>query len=1350
MAEQVLSVVVDGVIANAMSLASEHISSVWGFKEEIGKLQVSLTKIQALLHDAEKKQLHDESVKIWLRQLKDVAYEADDVLDEYDYEILRQKVETQNQVRSFFSSSNPVVFPVKMAKRIKTINQSLDEIKKDIPLLGLIASLNPIPQTDLDRETDSFIDGSEVVGRRDDVLKIVNLLIGANNQQVISVIPIVGMAGLGKTTIAKLVYNDKLVKKHFDEKIWVCVSENFDVKRILREILEALDHNCSGLENKNAILQHLQKKLQRKRYLLILDDVWDDDREKWDSLRSSLLGINQNNGNNILVTTRKDNVAQIMKTSLIHQLEKLSEDECWLIFKEKAFANERIPVTPDLEDIGRKIAKRCGGNPLAARVLGGMMRLKKDKSEWLLIQNSKTWDSMEDNNGVFQILKLSFDHLPTPSLKQCFAYCSIFPKDFIIEKKLLVQLWMAEGFLQTSERSFSVIEDIGNKYFDFLVGNSLFQDLERDSYGDIRSCKMHDLVHNLALSISKGETLHLEGNLGDGIDVSHTRRLSLISDGHTTPTIPLSEDGMGRLRTVFLDWVDLGDKLLEFKCVRSLLLSGSCIKELPESIGMLRHLRLLHIEDTNIKVIPISVSMLYNLQTLVIKDCHLLKELPKDLQNLINLRHIEIDHFFIKQLPINMGKLTCLQTLPFFAIGQDVGYRIEELGCLSQLKEELCIYNLEHVRDKEEAKTANLAVKSKVHKLGFYWSLYRGEDNNNDEDILEGLQPHPNLKSLEIENFEGERFPSWLLGSDNIRGGWLLFDNLLEICLSNCGKCEKLPTLGHLPSLKVLEINRMYNVRCIGTEFYSSFNGEGSSNSRGGSGSTVLFPALEELVLCGMHNLVEWNDVTEPTAELGMIFPRLEYLEFQECMNLTSAPHHFPFLKELKIYKIRGLAFENIISELTTLTSLKIEEVSELACLPEHFLQKNRSLVDLTIRICADLESILPHEHLWPTCTSLRSLSIYGCDKLGTLPNGLHNLHCLEKFEVYCPNLRSFPSIQGITSFLQNLQISCSDEVLPIGLQSCMSLQNLFICNCPHLISIPDLRNLHSLTYLQIDSCPNLKSIPDLKELPSLTRLDICNCSDLISIPDLKELPSLTLLDICNCSDLISIPDLKELPSLTLLDICNCSNLISIPDLKELPSLTELKISGCSNLISISDIRELHSLTHLGISKCQKLRCVPDGLDCLTRLECLWIGDICKELNSFPSLNSILHSHAPLQSLHLYGWDSLNSLPEEIKYFTALQILEISEFGEMISLPDWLGDLSSLQKLCIYKCKNMMYLPTTQAMRRLIKLEELEIYECPKLEERCDEWRGVDAVEWPKIAHIPIFSPGSWTNHYDF
>ena len=204
--------------------------------------------------------------------------------------------------------------------------------------------------------------------------------------------------------------------------------------------------------------------------------------------------------------------------------------------------------------------------------------------------------------------------------------------------------------------------------------------------------------------------------------------------------------------------------------------------------------------------------------------------------------------------------------------------------------------------------------------------------------------------------------------------------------------------------------------------------------------------------------------------------------------------------------------------------------------------------MDLSIQYCADLKSILPRGHVWPICTSLRSLHISGCDKLRTLPRALRNLHCLEDIHVEaCCNLSSFPSIKGIASSLQRLCLCCSDEVLPPGLQSCVSLPNLFIYNWPHLISIPDLRNLHSRTHLQIDRCPNLISIPDPKELPSLlTRLQISYCSKLKSIPDLKELPSLTRLEIMQCSNLISIPVLKELSSLTLLRISSCPNLISI------------------------------------------------------------------------------------------------------------------------------------------------------------------------------------------------------------
>nr|POF23671.1 disease resistance protein rga2 [Quercus suber] len=555
-----------------------------------------------------------------------------------------------------------------------------------------------------------------------------------------------------------------------------------------------------------------------------------------------------------------------------------------------------------------------------------------------------------------------------------------------------------------------------------------------------------------------------------------------------------------------------------------------------------------------------------------------------------------------------------------------LGHRIEELGPLNQLRGQLSIRSLEHVRDKKEARGANLVEKDKIYKLRFYWSKEREGNGDNDEEVLEGLQPHQYLKSLTIQNYQGKKFPSWMLTSSIARDGFSLFDNLIEIILSGCSECEVLPTLGLLPCLKVLEISDMDNLRCIDTEFYSNYND--------GSYKNVLFPALKRLILWRLPNLVEWKDATEST-ETGMVFPCLEELIIELCNQLESAPCHFPSLKKLNIFQTCSRPFENICSKLTTLVSLSISNILELASLPEQLLQNNCSLNDLKIQSCANLESISPHENVF--CTSLRSLKIKNCTELSYL---LHNLISLEELIVVrCPNLKSFPSIeiQDVASFLQRLEISeCGVEALPTGLQLCTSLQEL-----------------------KIEGCPNLISIADLGE--------------------------------------------------------------------ELHSLTELRIYNCPNLILIADLLELRSLKNLGIFDCPKLTGLSEGLlDCLTHLKSLEIGGYFEVLDAFPSLNSIQHSHDSLEILYLHGWSKLNSLPDKIQHFISLKYLYIYEFDGMEVLPEWLGNLSSLQYLSLNSCKNLMKLPTAQAMRCL-RLEKLEIWCCPKLNECCAKGSG---PEW--------------------
>ena len=289
------------------------------------------------------------------------------------------------------------------------------------------------------------------------------------------------------------------------------------------------------------------------------------------------------------------------------------------------------------------------------------------------------------------------------------------------------------------------------------------------------------------------------------------------------------------------------------------------------------------------------------------------------------------------------------------------------------------------------------------------------------------------------------------------------------------------------------------------------------------------------------------------------------------------------------------------------------------------------------------------------------------------------------------------------------------------------------IRNCDDLESISSHEGSQDIYYdlnsLHIYGCEKLSYFP---ELNICVELKVERCPNLRSFQSIPKQGFRTLrrLEISECGVEILPTGRQYCAFLQKLIIKRCPNLICIPELQNSYGLTQLEISDCPNLVSTP---ELQYPTNIKIRNCGKLTCLPKG--CSFQLKYLEIGPFCEELDAFPSLMDSTpsqHSYESLQILQLYGWAKLNSLPDEIQCFTALTRLDITEFDGMEALPEWLGNLSSLQFLYLCNCNNLMYLPTAQAMGRITKLE---IYYCSKLKERCAKGSG---AEWSKIAHIPI------------
>ncbi|XP_034695211.1 putative disease resistance protein RGA3 [Vitis riparia] len=874
MADALLSIVLERLASVVEQQIRDELTLVLGVEAEIQSLTDTLRSVRDVLEDAERRQVKEKSVQGWLERLKDMAYQMDDVVDEWSTAILQLQIkgaESASMSKKKVSSCIPSpCFCLKQvasrrdtALKIKGIKQQLDVIASQRSQFNFISSLSEEPQRFI---TTSQLDIPEVYGRDMDKNTILGHLLGETCQETESgphIISIVGTGGMGKTTLAQLAYNHPEVKAHFDERIWVCVSDPFDPSRIFREIVEILQGESPSVHSLEALQQKIQTRIAGKKFLIVLDDVWTENHQLWGQLKSTLNcgGV----GSRILATTRKESVVKMVGTKYTHSLEELPREQARALFHQIAFFEKSREKVEELKEIGEKIADKCKGLPLAIKTLGNLMRSKHNREEWENVSCSEVWQLDEFERDISPALLLSYYDLP-PAIKRCFSFCAVFPKDSVIVRDELIKLWMAQSYLKSDGSK--EMEMVGREYFEYLAARSFFQDFEKDDDGNIIGCKMHDIVHDFAQFLTQNECFIVE------VDNQKKGSMDLFFQKIRHATLVVRESAstcnMKNLHTLLAKKA-FDSRVLEalghLTCLRALDLSSNrLIEELPKEVGKLIHLRYLNLSwSYRLRELPETICGLYNLQTLNIKNCSGLQKLPQAMGKLINLRHLEnYNTQSLKGLPKGIGRLSSLQTLDVFIVsshGNDE-CQIGDLRNLNNLRGDLSIQGLDEVKDAREAEKVELKNKVHLQDLSLEFGRQKGTKG-----VAEALQPHPNLKSLDIFTYGDREWPNWMMGSS--------LAQLKILHLRFCIRCPCLPPLGQLPVLEKLWIRRMDGVQYIGSEFLGS--------------SSIVFPKLKELAISGLDELKQW-EIKE--KEERSIMPCLNDLTMQDCSKLEGLPDH--------------------------------------------------------------------------------------------------------------------------------------------------------------------------------------------------------------------------------------------------------------------------------------------------------------------------------------------------------------------------------------------------------------------------------------------------------------------------
>jgi len=1198
MAELVIGPLLSMVKEKASNYLLEHYKVMEGMEVQRKILERNLPAILYIIQDAEEKGASRHDVAAWLKDLKTAAYEANDVFDEFKYEALRREAKKKGQhsklgketARFLVPARNPIVFRYRMGKKLRRIVQTIEDLVTEMNKFDFRHLQQAQPSSQW-RQTDSIIIDSDrdIVSRSryQEKEKIVGMLLDqASSDMDLMVLPVVGPGGMGKTTFVQLIYNDPAIRKHFELQRWCCVSDDFEVHTIASNICE------SSEKGREKTLRDLQSIISGKRYLIVLDDVWNRDADKWGKLKTCLKQGGK--GSAVLTTTRDSKVAEIMAMGVdgAHYIEKLSEVHLREIVQSRAFSLQN-PNSDELDHIFGRIVDRCAGSPLAAKVFGSMLSNKTSMNEWK--HTLAKSDICNETSEIFPILKLSFDDLPS-HMKQCFAFCALFPKDYEIDVDLLIHLWMAHDFIPAQDGDQP--ETVGAQIFNELTCRSFFQDVKQTfPYGHSLSrslslrkrtiCKIHDLMHDIALSVMGKECATVVGKptvnklLQNpsrhiflsvyGASVIFRKRLIISSLDHLLKKQP------AMLQTLFFtDYYDPLD-ISQYTSLRALHLPAEDYSVQKHLTGQIQHLRYLNLSGHRFVQLPEDISVMYNLQTLDLSYCINLRQLPMDMKYMASLRHLYTHGCnSLTCMPPGLGQITSLQTLTYFVAGASSDCStIGELGNLN-LGGELELSGLENVTE-TSAKRVRIEHKEKIRHLSLKWDI-KGEEDSVQMDchkkVLHALNPHDCLQTLRIVNYRGTSLPSWVTDLRKLQ-------HLTELHLSGCTLCEEFPQFHHFKALEVLYLERLDKLQSLCSDMVFA-----------------PFPALKQLQLHDLESLARW--VATGGKEGDLTFPVLEKIDIENCPKLSSLPEA-PKLKVIRLDEGNSLLSLEIIKSrhMTSLSELELSvrdtEASPQTdpnCCSSQQLEQSfgdreaAPLLALSISGCNFFFFSSQSEMTfvaWKSFEKLVHLRIKHCDALIYWPEQVFKSLASLKFLsiMYCNKLI------GPKQVTDDEPTQTTEQVLPhlnmISVWGCKCLVQLFILppslrsidimGCPRLEFIWEKEKHLEAACTSLEHCqdtapptgtPGQSPFPMIR-CPCLVNLEIRDCANLVTLPYLP--PSLKELVICNCGELRSASG--QLGELEKLHIYNCNKLHSVNSLEDASSLETLFVSSCQCLASL-------------------------------------------------------------------------------------------------------------------------------------------------------------------------------------